>query len=132
MEFERSPNRHEDVVADAVGSVDAVLGDEVPDLDEVDFRFWMKREFVHPRARRSPLLRCRRSSTSSPLIGFTWYSLTDQMDWDTALREDAHRVNTVGLYDLKRNIRKVGENYRRLIREWREILPAGSSALMLV
>ena len=65
------PNRREDVVADAVGSVDAVLGDEVPDLDEVDFRFWMKREFVHPRARRSPLLRCRRSSTSSPLIGFT-------------------------------------------------------------
>ena len=59
------PNRREDVVADAVGSVDAVLG------DVVDFRFWMKREFVHPRARRSPLLRCRRSSTSSPLIGFT-------------------------------------------------------------
>ena len=23
-----------------------------------------------------------------PIVGFTWYSLTDQVDWDTALRED--------------------------------------------
>ena len=22
-----------------------------------------------------------------PIVGFTWYSLTDQIDWDTALRE---------------------------------------------
>jgi hypothetical protein len=65
------PNRRGDVVADAIGGIDAVLGDEIPDLDEVDFRFWMKREFVHPRARGSSLLRCKRSSTSSPLIGFT-------------------------------------------------------------
>ncbi len=76
------------------------------------------------------MLRLRQDGV--PIVGFTWYSLTDQMDWDTALREDAHHVNTVGLYDLKRQIRKVGENYRRLINEWREILPAGSSALMLV
>jgi hypothetical protein len=44
------PNRRGDVVADAIDGIDAVLGDEIPDLDEVDFRFWMKREFVHPRA----------------------------------------------------------------------------------
>lgn len=67
-----------------------------------------------------------------PIVGFTWYSLTDQMDWDTALRVDAHRVNTVGLYDLDRKIRKVGRHYRRLIAMWREILPAGSSALSLL
>ena len=65
------PNRREDAVANAIGGIDAILGDEVPDLVEVDFCFWMKRELVHPRARRSSLLRCRRSSTSSPLIGFT-------------------------------------------------------------
>ena len=23
-----------------------------------------------------------------PIVGFTWYSLTDQVDWDTALREE--------------------------------------------
>jgi len=28
-----------------------------------------------------------------PILGFTWYSLTDQVDWDTALRENAGRVN---------------------------------------
>lgn len=76
------------------------------------------------------MLRLRQDGV--PIVGFTWYSLTDQMDWDTALREDAHRVNAVGLYDLDRKIRKVGRHYRQLIQEWREFLPAGSSALMLV
>ncbi len=76
------------------------------------------------------MLRLRQDGV--PVVGFTWYSLTDQMDWDTALREDAHRVNTVGLFDLDRKERKVGRHYRRLIEQWREIHPAGSSALMLV
>lgn len=67
-----------------------------------------------------------------PIVGFTWYSLTDQMDWDTALRKDNHHVNPVGLFDLKRRIRKVGEAYRDLIDDWRAMLPAGSSALSLV
>ncbi|MFL5241781.1 MAG: family 1 glycosylhydrolase [Gemmataceae bacterium] len=67
-----------------------------------------------------------------PIVGFTWYSLTDQMDWDTALRKDEHRISSVGLYDLNREVRKVGKEYRRLIQEWREFLPVGSSALMLV
>lgn len=61
-----------------------------------------------------------------PIVGFTWYSLTDQVDWDTALREDAGRVNPLGLYDLKRKIRPVGEAYRELVSKWREILPAES------
>jgi beta-glucosidase/6-phospho-beta-glucosidase/beta-galactosidase len=58
-----------------------------------------------------------------PILGFTWYSLTDQIDWDTALREDNHRVNPLGLYDLKRRIRPVGEAYRQLIEQWRGRLP---------
>jgi beta-glucosidase/6-phospho-beta-glucosidase/beta-galactosidase len=66
-----------------------------------------------------------------PIIGFTWYSLTDQVDWDTALRENAGRVNPLGLYDLDRKIRPVGEAYRNLICEWKEILPTGSLALTL-
>jgi beta-glucosidase/6-phospho-beta-glucosidase/beta-galactosidase len=66
-----------------------------------------------------------------PIVGFTWYSLTDQVDWDTALRENAGRVNPLGLYDLQRKIRPVGEAYRDLIREWKEILPTGSLALTL-
>jgi hypothetical protein len=61
-----------------------------------------------------------------PIVGFTWYSLTDQIDWDTALREDNGRVNECGLFDLDRRIRPVGEAYRKLIRQWREILPTES------
>lgn len=60
-----------------------------------------------------------------PVLGFTWYSLTDQVDWDTALREPNLRVNPLGLYDLDRKIRPVGEAYRHLIKEfgWMPIAP---------
>jgi beta-glucosidase len=64
-----------------------------------------------------------------PIVGFTWYSLTDQMDWDTALREDAHRVNRLGLYDLNRRQRPVGRAYAKIIREWRDLLSADLRAL---
>lgn len=57
-----------------------------------------------------------------PVVGFTWYSLTDQVDWDTALRQDSGTVNPLGLCDLGRNLRPVGEAYRRLIQLWRETL----------
>jgi beta-glucosidase len=66
-----------------------------------------------------------------PTVGFTWYSLTDQMDWDTALRERNGRVHPVGLYDLDRNIRPVGLAYKKLIADWREILPASSLCLIV-
>ena len=64
-----------------------------------------------------------------PTVGFTWYSLTDQMDWDTALREDNGHVHPVGLYDLNREIRPVGQCYKQLIRDWREVLPTQSICL---
>ena len=64
-----------------------------------------------------------------PVLGFTWYSLTDQVDWDTALREQNGRVNPLGLYDLDRNIRAVGRSYKTLIRDWRTVLPTQSLCL---
>jgi beta-glucosidase/6-phospho-beta-glucosidase/beta-galactosidase len=57
-----------------------------------------------------------------PVIGFTWYSLIDQVDWDTALREDNGNINSLGLYDMDRNIRPVGEAYKQLISQWSGIL----------
>jgi beta-glucosidase len=66
-----------------------------------------------------------------PIVGFTWYSLTDQVDWDSALREDAGHVNTLGLYDLDRNIRPVGQEYKQLITEWSSVLPTQSYCLVL-
>ena len=68
-------------------------------------------------------------NTGVPTVGFTWYSLTDQVDWDVALREENNRVTPVGLYDLDRNIRPVGRAYRQLIADWRDVLPAQSVCL---
>lgn len=64
-----------------------------------------------------------------PTVGFTWYSLTDQMDWDTALREPNGHIHPVGLYDMNRNIRPVGRCYKQLIKDWRDVLPAESVCL---
>ncbi len=60
-----------------------------------------------------------------PVVGFTWYSLIDQIDWDTALREPNGNVNALGLFDLERNIRPVGQAYKNLIQEyeWTPIVP---------
>ncbi|HYI97084.1 MAG TPA: family 1 glycosylhydrolase [Bryobacteraceae bacterium] len=64
-----------------------------------------------------------------PIVGFTWYSLTDQVDWDNALREERGIVNAVGLYDLNRKIRPAGLAYKQLIREWADVLPTQSICL---
>ena len=82
--------------------------------------FWLWKQWAN-------VLRVR--NRGNPIVGFTWYSLTDQVDWDTALREQNNRVHPVGLYDLDRKIRPVGEAYRKLITEWREVLPTQSVCL---
>ena len=64
-----------------------------------------------------------------PIIGFTWYSLLHQVDWDSALRDDAGNINELGLYDLDRNIMPVGEAYKSLIENWKEILNEESFGL---
>lgn len=64
-----------------------------------------------------------------PMVGFTWYSLTDQIDWDSALRETNGNVNPLGLFDLDRNIRPVGQAYKKLISQWRDVLPTQSMCL---
>jgi hypothetical protein len=64
-----------------------------------------------------------------PIVGFTWYSLTDQVDWDTALREKNGHVNPLGLFDLDRKIRRVGVEYKKLIEDWGNVLPTQSVCL---
>jgi beta-glucosidase/6-phospho-beta-glucosidase/beta-galactosidase len=66
-----------------------------------------------------------------PTVGFTWYSLTDQIDWDSALRETNGNVHPVGLYDLNREIRPVGLCYRQIIADWSQVLPTQSVVLTL-
>ena len=65
-----------------------------------------------------------------PVVGFTWYSLTHQVDWDSALRNDAGNVNKLGLYDLDRKIMPVGRAYKKLIHEWKDILKEESNGLI--
>lgn len=57
-----------------------------------------------------------------PVIGFTWYSLLHQVDWDSALRQDAGHVNELGLFDLDRQLMPVGKAFRKLIGQWRDVL----------
>jgi beta-glucosidase/6-phospho-beta-glucosidase/beta-galactosidase len=49
-----------------------------------------------------------------PIRGICWYSLTDQVDWDTALAEVNDRINPLGLVDLDRRLRPVGLAYGAL------------------
>jgi beta-glucosidase/6-phospho-beta-glucosidase/beta-galactosidase len=58
-----------------------------------------------------------------PVHGFTWYSLTDQIDWQHALRVERNDLHPVGLYDLNRKVRPVGLAYRDLIAQWRDAIP---------
>ena len=51
-----------------------------------------------------------------PIVGFTWNSLTDQVDWDAGLSVPRGNINPVGLYDLNRDPRLVGQAYRHLVR----------------
>ena len=53
-----------------------------------------------------------------PVHGFTWYSLTDQIDWQYALRVELNHVHPVGLYDLDRRLRPVGAAYRDIVARW--------------
>ena len=67
-----------------------------------------------------------------PIVGFTWYGLLDQVDWDTALRQNNGTVNPLGLYDLNRNIRPVGDAYKKLIKDWKYVLEDESFGLNIL
>ncbi|MDP9311998.1 MAG: family 1 glycosylhydrolase [Chloroflexota bacterium] len=58
-----------------------------------------------------------------PVIGFTWFSLQDQVDWDIAMASVRRLVNPVGLYDLDRRARPVARAYQQLLQEFKG-LPA--------
>ena len=57
-----------------------------------------------------------------PVRGFTWYSLTDQIDWQHGLRIERDDLHSVGLFDLDRRIRPVGKAYRDLIAEYSTLI----------
>jgi beta-glucosidase/6-phospho-beta-glucosidase/beta-galactosidase len=52
-----------------------------------------------------------------PVAGFCWYSLTDQVDWDSCLRQANGTVNSFGLVDLERRRRDVSVPYELVARD---------------
>ena len=83
---------------------------------------WLRKEWAN-------VLRVR--NNGMPIVGFTWYSLTDQMDWNTQLSENNGRVNALGPADLDRTLRQMGKAYRDLIQAWTKVLPAQSVCLQV-
>jgi beta-glucosidase/6-phospho-beta-glucosidase/beta-galactosidase len=99
-----------------------VMHTETNDLGGKDAVKWLQKEWANVH---------RLKQDGVPIIGFTWYSLQDQVDWDTGLRENNGHMNPLGLCDLDRNINPVGHAYKKLISEWRRTLPTESSVLSI-
>jgi hypothetical protein len=60
-------------------------------------------------------------SAGIPVLGFTWYSLIDQIDWDIQLADTRGRVNGCGLYNLDRKPNPVAAEFRLLLEEFGQI-----------
>ncbi len=73
---------------------------------------WLWKQWIN-------ILRMRKDGV--PVLGFTWYSLIDQIDWDIQLAEQRGTVNTCGLFDLERRPRPVAHAYRQLLEEFGQI-----------
>lgn len=96
------------------------------DLSSGDAVHWLWKEWANA-------LRVRNNGV--PLVGFTWFPLIDHVDWTEIghqpLQGPSGQIHPVGLYDLDRQRRPVGDAYRQLIRDWRRLLPAQSVCLQM-
>jgi Beta-glucosidase/6-phospho-beta-glucosidase/beta-galactosidase len=66
-----------------------------------------------------------------PVHGFTWYSLTDQIDWQHGLRIERDDLHPVGLYDLDRRIRPVGHAYKKIIDAYKPLMRESAAPAMV-
>jgi beta-glucosidase/6-phospho-beta-glucosidase/beta-galactosidase len=89
-----------------------VMHTETNTFDPDQAPTWLWKQWIN-------IMRMRRDGV--PVLGFTWYSLTDQIDWDCGLAEKNNTVNACGLYDLDRNPRPVAAAYRSLLEEFGRI-----------
>ncbi len=94
-----------------------VMHTETNTFDSEDAPRWLWKEFYNVRYLREQ---------GVPVVGFTWYSLLDQVDWDSALARERGVVNAVGLFDLQRQPRKVASAYAEMLHEFKDepLLPA--------
>ena len=89
-----------------------VMHTETNTFNSVEAPSWLWKQWVN-------VLRMRADGV--PVLGFTWYSLIDQIDWDSALAKKAGNVCPCGLYDLERHPRPVAAAYRQLLEEFGRI-----------
>ena len=89
-----------------------VMHTETNVFDADEAPTWLWKQWIN-------ILRMRKDGV--PVLGFTWYSLTDQIDWDIGLTKKRGTVNACGLYDLKRQPRPVAAAYRALLEEFGQI-----------
>jgi beta-glucosidase/6-phospho-beta-glucosidase/beta-galactosidase len=83
--------------------------------------YWLQKQFANVH---------RLKNDGVPIIGFTWYSLIHQVDWDSALRKDDGVINELGLYDMNRKITPVGKAYKKLITNWKDVIGAENYGLL--
>jgi beta-glucosidase/6-phospho-beta-glucosidase/beta-galactosidase len=89
-----------------------VMHTETNVFDANEASTWLWKQWVN-------VLRLRKEGV--PVLGFTWYSLIDQVDWETGLAEKKGTVNACGLFDLDRKPRQVAEAYKMLLEEYGQI-----------
>ncbi len=89
-----------------------VMHTETNVFDAAQAPGWLWKQWVN-------ILRMRHDGV--PVLGFTWYSLIDQIDWDVELAELRGTVNACGLFDLERRPRPVSVAYRQLLQEFGQI-----------
>jgi beta-glucosidase/6-phospho-beta-glucosidase/beta-galactosidase len=89
-----------------------VMHTETNTSDQAAAPAWLWKQWTN-------VLRMRRDGI--PVLGFTWYSLTDQVDWDTQLVEKRGHVMESGLFDLNRKPRAVAKAYRQLLKEFSQL-----------
>jgi len=95
-----------------------IMHTETNQVQGLNATFWLERQWAN-------VLRLRQEGY--PIIGFTWYSLTDQVDWDIDLRAQCGHVMANGLYDMQRRIRRAGVEYRRIVENWSGVLAASGA-----
>ena len=89
-----------------------VMHTETNVFDANEAPSWLWKQWVN-------VLRMRADGV--PVLGFTWYSLIDQVDWDVELAEKLGHVNACGLYDMDRKPRPVAAAYRALLEAFGQI-----------
>ena len=89
-----------------------VMHTETNVFEAHDAPTWLWKQWVN-------ILRMRDEGV--PVLGFTWYSLIDQVDWDIGLARKVGRVNACGLFDLDRKPRPVALCYKQLLEEYGQI-----------